>query len=109
MKVVTTQYDKNDTSAQKLADQEQVLNKQLDAQKEKLSTFDVSKSFNELETYEDFENAIRSAKTEKTLGALWYKWKDKFDKDSEEYKKLSQTSSDMKTKLGNPDIKVEVR
>ena len=68
-----------------------------------------TKSFNELETYEDFENAIRSAKTEKTLGALWYKWKDKFDKDSEEYKKLSQTSSDMKTKLGNPDIKVEVR
>lgn len=67
------------------------------------------KSFNELETFEDFDTAIRSCKTEKAIGALWYKWKDKFVKDSDEYKKLSQVSSDMKTKLGNPDLKVEVR
>ena len=68
-----------------------------------------TKSFNELETYEDFDSAIRGCKSEKAVSALWYKWKDKFSKDSEEYKKLTQLSSDMKTKLGNPDLSVEVR
>lgn len=67
------------------------------------------KSFDELETYEDFDTAIRSCKSEKAVNALWYKWKEKFSKDSDEYKKLSITSSDMKTKLNNPEMKVEVR
>lgn len=66
-------------------------------------------SFDDLETYEDFDKAIREQKTEKSVSALWYKWKDKFDKNSDEYKKLTKTSSDMKLKLGNPDLKCEVR
>ena len=68
-----------------------------------------TKSFDELETYEDFDNAIRACKSEKAVNALWYKWKDKFPKDSEEGKKLTKTSSDMKLKLNNPDLSVEVR
>lgn len=68
-----------------------------------------TKSFDELETFEDFDKAIRNCKSEKAINALWYKWKEKFAKESDEYKKLSTTSSDMKTKLNNPDVKVEVR
>ena len=68
-----------------------------------------TKSFNELETFEDFENAIRACKTEKAVGALWYKWREKFDVGTEEYQKLNKLSSDIKLKLGNPDLKVEVR
>lgn len=68
-----------------------------------------TKSFDELETFEDFDKAIRSCKSEKAINALWYKWKEKFAKESDEYKKLSTTSSDMKTKLNNPEMKVEVR
>lgn len=68
-----------------------------------------TKSFDELETYEDFDNAIRACKSEKAVNALWYKWKDKFSKDSDEGKKLTKTSSDMKLKLSNPDLSVEVR
>jgi hypothetical protein len=65
-----------------------------------------TKSFDELETVEDFENAIRTCKSEKAVGALWFRWRDKFSKDSEEYKKLTQISSDIKLKLGNPDLTV---
>lgn len=68
-----------------------------------------TKSFNELETFEDFENAIRACKTEKAVGALWFRWKEKFDVGTEEYEKLRKLSSDIKLKLGNPDLKVEVR
>lgn len=68
-----------------------------------------TKSFNDLETFEDFDIAIRSCKSEKAVNALWYKWKEKFAKDSDEYKKLTQLSSDMKLKLGNPECEVEVR
>ena len=57
------------------------------------------KGFEELNTVEDFEDAIRNAKSEKALGALWYKWKDKFSKDSEEYKKLQTLSSEIKLRL----------
>lgn len=65
--------------------------------------------FNDLTTFEDFDKAIRSATSEKALGALWYKWKDKFAKDSEEYKKLQRTSGDTKLKLQNPNLDCEVR
>ena len=63
----------------------------------------------EADTYEDFDKLIRACKTEKAVSALWYKWKEKFAQTSEEYKKLSKTSNDMKLKLKNPDLKVEVR
>lgn len=69
----------------------------------------LKKDFKELETFEDFDNAIREAKSEKALCALWYKWKDRFEKDSDEYRKLSRTSSDMKLKLQNPNLACEVR
>lgn len=68
-----------------------------------------TKTFDELSTFEDFDNAIRNCKSEKAVGALWYKWKEKFSKDSDEYKKLAQTSSDIKLKLGNPEMGVEIR
>ena len=68
-----------------------------------------TKTFDELSTFEDFDNAIRGCKSEKAVNALWYKWKEKFAKDSDEYKKLAQTSSDMKLKLSNPEMGVEVR
>lgn len=63
----------------------------------------------EADTYEDFDKLIRACKTEKAVSALWYKWKEKFAQTSEEYKKLSKTSNDMKLKLKNPDLTVEVR
>lgn len=69
----------------------------------------IKKDFTSLETVEDFKKAILSAKSEKELGALWYKWKDKFTKDSQEYSILQKTSSDMKLKLGNPDLVVGVK
>ena len=68
-----------------------------------------TKTFNELETFEDFDTAIRSCKSEKAVNALWYKWREKFAIDSDEYKKLAKTSSDMKTKLSNPNLGVQVR
>lgn len=68
-----------------------------------------TKTFDELETYEDFDKAIKGCKSAKQVNALWYKWKEKFTQDSEEYGKLTKTSSDMKTKLNNPDLNVEVR
>ena len=68
-----------------------------------------TKTFDELSTFEDFDNAIRNCKSEKAVGALWYKWKEKFAIDSEEYNKLAQTSSDIKLKLSNPEMGVEVR
>lgn len=56
-------------------------------------------SFDELNTVEDFEKAINGATCEKALGALWYKWKEKFAKDSPEYQKLQALSSEVKLKL----------
>ena len=60
----------------------------------------------ELNTFEDFQIAIESAKTEKQLGFLYYRWADKFDKGTEEYDKLQKLSSARKIALGNPDLKV---
>ena len=47
-----------------------------------------TKTFDDLTTFEDFDNAIRSAKNVKVLGALYYKWVAKFPKGTEEYNKL---------------------
>lgn len=68
-----------------------------------------TKSFNELETFEDFEVAIKSCKTEKAVSSLWYKWKEKFYIGTEEYQKLNKLSSDIKLKLANPNITVGER
>jgi hypothetical protein len=68
-----------------------------------------TKTWDELETYDDFVGAIRACTTSKQLGALYYKWRDIFPVDTEEYGKLNQLSSDIKLKLENPNMKVEVR
>lgn len=59
-----------------------------------------AKSFDELETLEDFENAIDNCKASKQLGALYYNWSKKFAKGSAEYAKLQQLSSNKKNMLG---------
>lgn len=68
-----------------------------------------TKTWDELETYDEFVDAIRTCGTSKQVSALYYKWKDKFSAESVEYEKLRQLSSDMKLKLENPDMNVEVR
>lgn len=68
-----------------------------------------TKTFDELSTFEDFDNAIRTAKSVKALGALYYKWVAKFPKGTKEYEALNKVSGDMKLKLGNPEMEVEVR
>lgn len=67
------------------------------------------KTWDELETVDDFKQAILACVTEKQVNALWYKWKDKFAKESKEYGELTKLSGDVKLKIGNPDMKVEVR
>lgn len=56
----------------------------------------------------DFVLAIYKATTEKQLGAYWYLYREMFAKDSEEYKNLNKFSGNMKLKLGNPDLKVDI-
>ena len=68
-----------------------------------------TKTWDELETYAEFADAIKACISSKQVNALWYKWKDKFPEGTEEYEKLRQLSSDMKLKLENPDMNVEVR
>lgn len=68
-----------------------------------------TKTWDEMEYCAEFLDAIKSCVTVKQVNALYYKWKDKFSVDSEEYEKLRQTSSDMKLKLENPEMNVEVR
>ena len=65
------------------------------------------KTWDELESIEDFEQAIMACTTSKQLNALWYKWKDRFGEDETE--KLRKLSSNMKLKLENPDLTVEVQ
>ena len=67
-----------------------------------------AKSFDEMETLDDFINAIKSAKSVKALGALYYKWSSKFSEGSDEYRKLQNLSSAVKLQLQNPDCKVEI-
>lgn len=66
-------------------------------------------SFEDLETYEDFSEAMDKCTSTKALSSLWYFYREKFAEDSEEYKKLQKQSADMKLKLNNPSLKVEVR
>jgi hypothetical protein len=68
-----------------------------------------TKTWDELEYCAEFIEAIKACTTSKQVSALWYKWKDKFAEGSEEYEKLRQLSADMKLKLDNPDMSVEVR
>ena len=67
-----------------------------------------AKSFDEMETLDDFINAIKSAKSVKSLGSLYYKWSAKFAEGSDEYRKLQNLSSAVKLQLQNPDCKVEI-
>ena len=67
-----------------------------------------AKSFDEMETMDDFINAIKSAKSVKALNALYYKWSSKLAKDSADFKKLQNLSSAVKLKIENPDCKVEI-
>lgn len=59
-------------------------------------------------TFEDFVKAIYSATSEKQLGAYWYMYKEIFAKDSEEYKNLNKFSGNIKLKLTNPNLTVDV-
>jgi hypothetical protein len=68
-----------------------------------------TKTWDELQTVEEFEEAIKACTSSKQVNALWYKWKDKFAEGTEEFEKLRKLSSDIKLKLENPDMKVEVR
>ena len=68
-----------------------------------------TKTFDDLSTLEDFDTAIRSAKSVKALCALYYKWVAKFPKGTKEYEALNKVSGDMKLKLNNPEMGVEVR
>lgn len=60
------------------------------------------------QTFEDFVKAIYSATSEKQLGAYWYMYKEIFAKDSEEYKTLNKFSGNVKLKITNPNLKVDV-
>ena len=53
-------------------------------------------------------NKIKEATNEKFINKLWYEWKDKFDKDSDEYKELTKLSSNVKNKLQNPSAKIDI-
>ena len=66
-------------------------------------------SYPHLETFDDFENAIKEAKNVKRINSLWYQWKEKFSKESEEYKKLNKISSDCKLQLENPELNIKER
>lgn len=52
-----------------------------------------------LETFADFVRAIYKATSDRQLGALWYQWKEKFAKDSSEYKDLNKFSGNLKLRL----------
>ncbi len=67
-----------------------------------------AKSFDEMVTVEDFDEAIRGFKSAKQCSALWYKWKEKFDKNSDEYHHLNDLSSVKKTLIENPALKSEL-
>lgn len=67
------------------------------------------KSFDDLKTYEEFDEAIRNCTSSNAVGALFYRWSKVFEEGSKEYDDLSKTSSDMKLKLANPNLKVGVR
>lgn len=59
-------------------------------------------------TFEDFVKAIYSATSEKQLGAYWYMYREIFAKDSEEYKNLNKFSGNIKLKIINPELTVDI-
>lgn len=58
------------------------------------------------ETLDDFKKAIETAKTEKQLGFLYYRWSEKFAKGTSEYEELNKLAGTKKIALGNPNLKV---
>ena len=58
------------------------------------------------ETLDDFKQAIESAKSEKKLGFLYYRWSEKFTKGTPEYEELQKLSRAKKIAIGNPNLKV---
>lgn len=57
-----------------------------------------------LETFEDFILEISRVENPKALGALWYKWKEIFKPDSEEYKNLNKFSGNRKLLLMGENV-----
>ena len=68
-----------------------------------------TKTWDELQTVEEFEEAIKACTSVKQVNALYYKWKEGFDEGTEQFNRLRKVSSDMKLKLENPNLNVEVR
>lgn len=68
-----------------------------------------TKTWDELETYAEFADAIKACISTKQINALYYRWKEVFDDGTEEYEDLRKLSSDVKLKLENPDLGVQVR
>lgn len=57
-------------------------------------------------TVEEFKELIDKATSVKMISALWYKWKEIYAKDSNEYNELNKYSSARKIQLENPNLKV---
>lgn len=68
-----------------------------------------TKTWDDLQTIDDFEEAIKACTSVKQVNALYYKWKEGFDEGTEQFNRLRKVSSDMKLKLENPDMNVEIR
>lgn len=57
-------------------------------------------------TVEEFKKEIDKAPLD-MLGKIWFRYKQQFGEDSEEYKELNKYSGARKIELTNPDLKVE--
>lgn len=68
-----------------------------------------TKTWDDLQTIDDFEEAIKACTSVKQVNALYYKWKEGFDEGTEQFNRLRKVSSDMKLKLENPDMNVDIR
>lgn len=68
-----------------------------------------TKTWDDLQTIDDFEEAIKACTSVKQVNALYYRWKEGFDEGTEQFDRLRKVSSDMKLKLENPDMNVEIR
>lgn len=60
-------------------------------------------------TVDEWLEKINNATAVNQLNAMWYQYREQFDKDSEDYKKINRAASDKKLELNNPDLKVEIR
>lgn len=63
---------------------------------------------NEPKTFEDFAKAIYKAVSVKQLSAMWYKYKELFAQDSEEYKALNKLSGNKKLAIQNPTLTTDI-